>query len=78
MNDVLQTKLCHWLGAAALAAVLSVTPKGCTPLPAKVMPSAAPSAEERDAAEADRLWHEFYGGMNETERMEGIVYEPVE
>lgn len=51
-----------WIAAALLAA--------CHPV-------ATTTAEGYDAAEADKNWEAVYGGMSETEMMEGVVLEPL-
>ena len=37
----------------------------------------AATAEKRDALEADKNWEAVYGGMSDTDKMAGVVLEPI-
>jgi len=37
----------------------------------------AATADKRDALEADKNWEAVYGGMSETDKITGVVLEPI-
>lgn len=48
--------------------ILTVMLASCHPV--------APTADQRDALEADKNWEAVYGGMSETDKITGVVLEP--